>query len=119
MINKREVGSRYEDMAAEYLKDKGYTILSRNYRNRYGEIDIIATYESALIYCECKYRANDASGDPLGAVDEKKQKKICKTALCHYSRYGYINNMPCRFDVIGIYGDGTVRHIENAFEFHM
>ena len=117
-INKREIGNHYEDIAADYLKSKDYKILSRNYGNRYGEIDIIAMSERTLVYCECKYRSTECCGDPLSAVDERKQRKICRTALYHYSRYGYSKNLPCRFDVIGIYSDGTVMHVENAFEFH-
>lgn len=117
-INKREIGKHYEDVAADYLKRKGYKILSRNYRNRCGEIDIIAMRGRTLVYCECKYRSTEYCGEPFSAVDERKQRKICSTALYHYSRYGYSKNLPCRFDVIGIYSDGTVKHLENAFEFH-
>lgn len=119
VINKRKIGNHYEDIAADYLKSRGYKILSRNYRNRYGEIDIIAMYEQTLVYCECKYRSGERYGDPIDAVDERKQKKICRTALYHYSKFGYDKNMPCRFDVIGIYGDDIIRHVENAFEFRI
>ena len=88
-MNKRVVGSRYEQVAGTYLEEKGYHILQYNYRN--------------------------AFGDPLEAVDRRKQRKIYQVAACHYADHGEKTRRPCRFDVIAIYGDGTIRHISNAF----
>lgn len=117
--NKRQLGSFYEQQAVDYLKAKGYSILERNFHaGRSGEIDIIAQdVEGTLVICECKYRTDTASGDALEAVDWRKQRQICKTTLYYYTRHGYGMEHPCRFDVIALYGDGTITHIENAFEF--
>lgn len=117
MINKREIGARYETNAVEYLVHKGYRIIERNYRISYGEIDIIAKKDTVLVFFEIKFRRSESYGSPLEAVDTKKQRKICKTALYYYSTHGYSDNIQCRFDVIGIYGDGSIQHIENAFDF--
>ena len=116
-LNKRQVGTKYETIAAEYLMEKGYKILARNYRNYYGEIDIIAERDGILVYVEIKYRKSAKYGDPLEAVDIRKQRRISRCAAYHYAGYGATRNMPCRFDVIAIYGDGSMRHIENAFEY--
>ncbi len=51
------------------------------------------------------------------AVDIRKQRRICKTALYYFAKNEYGTDRACRFDVIAIYGDDSVRHIENAFEF--
>lgn len=51
------------------------------------------------------------------AVDVRKQRRICKTALYYFVKHGYGMDTACRFDVIAIYGDNSIRHIENAFEF--
>lgn len=117
--NKRQLGSYYEEQAAAYLQTKGYQILERNfYAGRSGEIDIIARDKAGLlVICECKYRTNLLYGDPLMAVDSRKQWQICRTALYYYKKHGYGMDYPCRFDVIALYGDGTIRHVENAFEF--
>ena len=117
--NKRKIGSTYEDMAAAYLEEHGYKILERNFHaGRYGELDILAESEDGtLIVCECKFRSGNKYGDPLAAVDRRKQRQICKTTMYYYMRHGYGMEHPCRFDVIGIYGDGTIKHIENAFDF--
>lgn len=117
-MNKRRLGTEYENMAGDYLMEQGYTLLEKNYRNRYGEIDLIATdTDGTIVYFEIKYRSNNDAGDPLEAVNVNKQRRISRTALHHYAYHGYAENKPCRFDVIGIYGDGTIRHIKNAFEF--
>lgn len=116
--NKRHIGSEFEKRAADYLEEKGYQILEYNYQNRYGEIDIIAKdKEGYLVYFEVKYRKNNRYGEPLEAVDFRKQKKICKTAMWHFMKKGYESGMSCRFDVIGMDGEGDIWHVENAFEY--
>ena len=113
--NKRQVGTEKENLAAEYLKKKGYFIIEKNYRVRQGEIDLIARD----VFVEVKYRANGRSGDALEAVTGAKIRQISKTALFYLNQKKIsINNTPIRFDVIGINGD-AVTHIENAFDFVM
>lgn len=116
-LNKRKIGTEYEEIAAKYLMDHGYRILERNYRNRYGEIDIIAEKTNVIIYIEIKYRSSNKYGDPLEAVDYRKQKRISKIAMYHYIQYGAKCNKQCRFDVIGINEQGIIRHVENAFYY--
>lgn len=118
-LNKRQIGSQKETLAAGYLAQNGYEILERNYRTPRGEIDIIAQKDGYLVYVEVRYRSGDKYGDPLESVDGRKQRQICKTAAWHYAEYGAAEGRPCRFDVIGIYADGRIRHVINAFEFQM
>lgn len=115
--NKRSIGSRYEAAAAEYLKKQGYRILEQNFCCRSGEIDIIAKQAEYLVFVEVKYRRNESCGNPLEAVDIRKQRRISKTALYYCMRHGYGDTCPCRFDVIAIENDGRLVHLENAFEF--
>ena len=58
MENKRTVGSRYEEEAAAFLQKQGFQILEKNYRDRYGEIDIIAKENGYLVFVEVKYRSS-------------------------------------------------------------
>jgi putative endonuclease len=113
-MNKREQGSHYETMAAEYLKNKGYEIITQNFFSKNGEIDIIAKDTDTLVFCEVKYRSNTRYGLPEEAVDYRKQDKIRKTA----AYYLYRNNFPVetrvRFDVIAVLGE-KITHIEDAF----
>ncbi len=119
VYNKRQIGSKYEELAAVYLTEHGYKIIEKNFHaGRYGELDLIAEdKDGTLVICECKYRSENAYGDPLMAVDKRKQRQICRTTLFYFGRHGYGMEHPCRFDVIAVYGNERILHIKNAFEF--
>jgi putative endonuclease len=112
--NKRQVGSRYEQVAAAFLEKRGWTVLEKNYRCRRGEIDLICRDGRYLVFVEVKYRKDAHFGLPGEAVDWRKQQKIRKAA----SYYLYSHKLPedtsCRFDVVGILGE-QIDVIENAF----
>lgn len=112
--NKRSLGSRYEDMASAFLEQQGYEILERNFRDRHGEIDIIAKDGRYLVFVEVKYRRNRKKGYPEEAVGFHKQQHIRSAARYYlYSRH-YGEDTPCRFDVVSILGE-EIRVIQNAF----
>ena len=113
-MDKRKEGSKYEDAAAEYLENAGYKILERNFYTHFGEIDIIAWKDGMIVFVEVKYRKSLKRGHPLEAVTKTKQQRIFKSAVYYLYKEGK-ENAACRFDVIGIL-DGSVTHIENAFE---
>ena len=114
-VNKRKIGTQFEELAAAYLLERGYTILARSFRHRRGEIDIVAKDGDTVVFVEVKYRSHKGSGDPLEAVHFYKQKQITDAARFYLYRYGYSTSTPCRFDCIGIV-DGHIRHISNAFD---
>ncbi len=115
-MNKRSVGGYYENIAAEYLKKEGYSIVCMNYRCKIGEIDIVAIDNGCLVFCEVKYRSSEKFGSPFEAVNIQKQMKISKTAMHYCMCHNLGENGKYRFDVIGVYGTGKIEHIENAFE---
>ena len=115
--NKRAIGSRYEQRAIAYLEENGYKIITSNYHCKKGEIDIIAEDGEYLVFCEVKYRTNEGSGNPLEAVNIKKQKTISKCALYYLMEQGIMDDVSCRFDVIGILRD-DIFLIKNAFMFN-
>ena len=102
-----------EALAADYLRKQGYQIVGANYRCRFGEIDLIAKDGEYLVFCEVKYRSDGRKGSPLEAVSTGKQRTIFRCAMFYLSE-NHIEDMPCRFDVIGIEGT-KVTHIKNAF----
>lgn len=110
----RGKGIEYEKLAAEYLKQKGFEILHRNFYSHFGEIDLVAKDGAYLVFVEVKYRENSRGGHPLEAVTVRKQQKICRTADYYCLRYGYYEDTPCRFDVVGIAGEEII-HILDAF----
>lgn len=112
-MNKRAVGSRYEELAAAYLLRKGYLILEHNFRCRLGEIDIIAKDDEYIVFIEVKYRKTKKFGYPREAVTYLKQQHIIRTAQYFLTvKVGY--ELPCRFDVIEIL-DNQITHLEAAF----
>jgi putative endonuclease len=116
--NQRAKGATAEDLAEEYIKTKGYSIIKRNFHfGREGEIDIIAQDGNTLVFVEVKARYSSAFGTPEEAVTYKKQKTLRRTA----EGYLYVNkitNQECRFDVIAVDYEKKpteIRHIVNAF----
>ncbi len=114
-MNRRKIGAAYEKEAAAYLEKQGYRILERNYRCRFGEIDLVAEEGDYLVFVEVKYRSGQIKGDPLEAVHERKQRTIRRTAMWYLTEHSISGSSPCRFDVVGITGK-KIRLIKNAFE---
>lgn len=117
--NNRAIGTEYEKLAGDFLIKQGYTVLDYNYRCFFGEIDIIAMDKETLVFCEVKYRSSANKGNPLESVNNLKQQKLIKCAM-NYMVHKHIEEVPCRFDVIGFaydtMGDGNhINHIKNAF----
>lgn len=113
-MNKRQIGSVYEAMAADYLMQQGYHIIERNYRCRTGEIDLIGIERGFLCFIEVKYRKDSKVGDPLAAVNVRKQRKIIQTAQYYLLTHPSLQGKKCRFDVVGILAD-QIHLVKDAF----
>ncbi len=118
-MDKKELGDLGENLAVGFLVKLGFTIIIRNYRTLYGEIDIIARSRSneTLVFAEVKLRTNNRFGLPAEAVTINKQKRIISAATQFISE---INEPECsfRFDVIEVYiknKEYKINHIKNAF----
>lgn len=80
------LGKLGEERVAKYLKSKGYIILKRNWRDRFGEVDIIAETKENIVFVEVKTRKEDAMLSGLEAVDEKKMRLIKNEAVMFTKR---------------------------------
>lgn len=125
------LGDRGERAAVRFLKRQGLKIVGRRYRNRFGEIDIIAwdarkVPPSAgfagrtLVFVEVKTRRSDVAGRPESAVTSKKQGAITRTAAA-FLKKRRLEQQPTRFDVVAvIWADDSrvpeVRWFQNAFD---
>ncbi|RDU22933.1 YraN family protein [Anaerosacchariphilus polymeriproducens] len=117
MKNKRRVGTIYEELAADYLSKSGYEIIEKNFRCRYGEIDLIAKQDEYLVFVEVKYRSTLKSGYPEEAVNFKKQKIICRVADYYMMKNrSELDNITVRFDVVTFLGNEVALY-QNAFEY--
>jgi len=108
-------GREGEEEAARQLRDRGYEIVSRNFRTARGEVDIIARHKGMLVFIEVKTRRNCRFGAPQEAVDFRKQARLRNMARYYLYRKG-TPDLPCRFDIVSVtLESGTVEVIENAF----
>jgi putative endonuclease len=110
---KKFLGRAGEVKASEFLKKKGYKILTTNYKTHIGEIDIIAEDNGTIVFIEVKTRIDDAFGVPSEAVTEKKIRKYEKVATEYLIKERSLDSL-CRFDVVEI-ENGQINHIINAF----
>ncbi|MBE5736111.1 MAG: YraN family protein [Clostridiales bacterium] len=102
-----------ESIAKNYLIGVGYKIVKTNFKNKLGEIDIIAYDDDVLVFVEVKYRKNSYFGLPREAVNTEKQRKIRMVATSYINRYKLFNKA-CRFDVLEIL-DREVTLIKDCF----
>ena len=100
MFNKL-VGNSGEDRAVEALKNNGYRIVKRNFKNNLGEIDVIAYDKDILVFIEVKTRTSDVFGLPREAVNLQKQRKIRLVATSYIKTYKLFDKA-CRFDVVEV-----------------
>ncbi len=108
-------GSAAEGMAATYLQQQGLVLVARNYRCRFGEIDLIMTEGDTLVFVEVRMRAGDAFGGAAASITAAKQAKLLIAARHYLS--GLRREPACRFDAVLITGThhSTIEWIRNAF----
>lgn len=122
ITNKQKTGKLGENIAVKYLKNKGFTIVCRNYRCKFGEIDIVAEKGSEIIFIEVKTRKKvlqNIFGTPEEAVDKKKINKIIQSANIFLESFKYSLDIKWQIDIIAIELDWKIRkanlkHIKNA-----
>ncbi len=112
-LHKKLLGRAGEKIAVNYLKKNAYKVIETNFKNKIGEIDIIAEKDNVTVFVEVKTRSSDFFGAPSEAVDKNKRRKYFLVASDYLARNKKTDS-ECRFDVIEI-EDGKINHIENAF----
>jgi len=104
-------GLEQEQKALVFLENKGYTLLSQNYRHKKGEIDLIVQKENWIVFVEVRFRASNEFGYPEQTISASKKKLLLQTAEQYTYETGWQGNI--RFDVVAILGD-TLEHFEDA-----
>jgi putative endonuclease len=114
-----KLGSIGERIASNYLEEKGYKIIERNYENKYGEIDLICKDRDCLVFVEVKTRRGEQFGLPENAVDYKKIRRIARNAQAYIIRKNKsCYNVNYRIDAVCIILDinnkiNRISHYEN------
>lgn len=115
MTERIKTGTLGETQAAEFLRQKGWEIVVRNYRHKHAEIDLIVKKQNLLVFVEVKTRSSTSFGEPEAFVDAKKAAKIFEGA----EQYTFENNWNgnIRFDIVSVkVGDPPeIEHFEDAF----
>ncbi len=112
-MDRQALGRAGEDVACAALRRRGYEVLERRYRTRYGEIDIVALHGDVLVFVEVKARVGRTFGSALEAVTAFKQRRIASMAGEYLARH---RGPPraCRFDVVGITYDAQENVVDIA-----
>jgi putative endonuclease len=115
-MNTCESGRSAEQLAARYLRARGYHIWKSNWRWGKKELDLVAVHRGELVIVEVKARIGNAVNHPSEVVNLKKQRNIILASDAFIRLYN--TRMPTRFDVIAVIYDKEgveIEHIENAF----
>jgi putative endonuclease len=116
-VNPAEAGRQGELAAARYLEALGCRILSRSFRTRLGEIDLVVEEQGTVVFVEVKTRRRLAVDDGRGAVDWHKQRRLIRAAGLFLARRRLAERV-CRFDVVLVAprpGGWDIRHLRDAF----
>ena len=115
---RQTLGILGEQLACDALSARGYEILERRYRTRFGELDIVARAGDVTVFVEVKTRDGDRFGDGADAVTPWKQRRVARMAIDYVARHG-LDTAPCRFDVVAVDVSGSPPRVDvyvNAFD---
>ncbi len=110
-------GAEGEDIAAAFLRARGYTIVERNLRSPAGELDVVALDGRTIVFVEVRTRRGWAHGSALESVTAAKQRQVVRVAAFYLARH-HLHAHPVRFDVVAIEVRGwtvAVVHLVDAF----
>ena len=109
------LGRHAESVALAYLLDRGLRLVTRNFRRRGGEIDLIMFDEEILVFVEVRYRRSPTFAAPILTVDARKQRKLVRTAALFTAAHHGLAHREMRFDVVAIEEGPSIRWMRDAF----
>lgn len=112
-MKRDQIGREAEDRALGFLEQKGLRLIERNYRSRFGEIDLIMREGSTIVFIEVRYRRSKAFGGASHSVTSAKQQRLLATAEQFLQQHA--PQLPARMDVLALEGN-EIEWIKNAFE---
>lgn len=113
MVTTREQGEYTESLACQYLENKGFKLIEKNFNCRVGEIDLIMKDNDSLVFVEVRYRRSNNFGSGAESITTSKQSKLIKTASLYLQQHAKLNKYPARFDVVSITGFIETDNIDN------
>jgi putative endonuclease len=120
MLSSKAIGDKGEQLALNYLNKAGLKLITRNFRKRGGEIDLIMQDDATLVFIEVRLRQSNQFGSAIESVTYTKRQKIIQTAQC-YLQENKPEYLAYRFDVIGITplnNDFKINWVKDAFQLN-
>lgn len=99
---RKSKGKQSEDVAAQFLRQKGLKIINKNVQTRFGEIDIVALDRNTIVFVEVRSVYGSRFGDPAESISFRKKKRILTSAMMYLKLNPDYQNLPVRFDFVGI-----------------
>jgi putative endonuclease len=115
----RDIGAAAERAAEQWLKRRGLSTISRNYRCRRGEIDLVMRDAGTLVFVEVRLRSRSSFGSAEESVTVRKQRRLVMAARQFIATHPQLRHLSCRFDVLAATGRGAVQDwqwLRNAFD---
>ena len=118
-LDRQSLGDRKEKEALRFLQQRGLELVERNFRSRFGEIDLVMRDEDCLVVVEVRYRRTGGFGGAAASVDRRKRQRLTLAAEFFLRSRAQYAGWPLRFDVIALNGDiggsGSLQWIADAF----
>lgn len=114
-MDRRVAGQCAENSACAFLESQGFTIVTRNFQRRVGELDVVARAGDLLVVAEVRMRASERYGGAAASIDRTKQRRIAATAGLLLQRHPELRHCRVRFDVI-LVRDGAIEWLKHAFD---
>jgi putative endonuclease len=120
LTKKQALGMRAEQLAADYLEQRGYEIVARNWRRPEGELDLVVSAEGLCVFVEVRSRTGTERGHPLETVDARKRARVLRAARMYIDEERP-QAAVFRFDVVGVTfaldeSPPDIVHVEDAFQ---
>ena len=107
-------GAAAEELAAVFLEGRGLRIVERNYRCRFGEIDLVARSGAVLVFVEVRARQSEAFGGAAGSITAAKRRRLVAAARHYLAKHSV--SRACRFDVVLLRGrEQEIEWLSDAF----
>ena len=114
-MDRRIAGQCAENSACAFLESQGFTIVTRNFLRRVGELDVVARDGDLLVIAEVRMRASDQFGGAAASIGRSKQRRIAATAGLLLQHHPELRRCRVRFDVI-LVRDGSIEWLKHAFD---
>jgi putative endonuclease len=98
---RQALGVLGEDLACQELERRGHAIITRRYRTKWGELDVVTNHQGVTVFVEVRAKSDGSFGDPAESVTMQKQQRVIWMAQDYVTR-NRLDEAPCRFDVVSI-----------------